>query len=191
MHLVVIGAQWGDEGKGKIVDYLCGEADVIVRFSGGANAGHTIVRGDQTYKLHLVPSGIIWPDKTVVLGSGMVIDPEAFFKELHQLTDQEVLWEGRVLVSDRAHVVLPAYRKEDIELDSKRAEPIGTTGRGIGIAYAKKAMRDGYRIIDILEDETFNTIDPHDRAFLEQYRKPLSDMVVDVHRYMELKGNKE
>ncbi|TVQ99834.1 MAG: adenylosuccinate synthase [Spirochaetaceae bacterium] len=190
MHVVVIGAQWGDEGKGKIVDFLCDGADVIVRFSGGANAGHTIVRGDEIYKLHLVPSGIIWSDKTVVLGSGMVIDPEAFFSELHQLTEQGVLWEGRVLVSDRAHVVLPAYRKLDIELDQNRPDPIGTTGRGIGVAYSKKAMRDGFRIIDILEDETFATIDAEDREFLEQFREPLSRMVVDVQRFMELKGQK-
>ncbi|TVQ38411.1 MAG: adenylosuccinate synthase [Spirochaetaceae bacterium] len=190
MNLVVIGAQWGDEGKGKVVDYLSERADVTVRFSGGANAGHTIVRGDRVYKLHLVPSGIITPEKTVILGSGMVIDPEALFAELRELTNQGVLWEGRVLVSDRAHVVLPAYRKLDVELDRQRADPIGTTGRGIGIAYSKKAMRDGYRIIDILEQQVFDTIDPADRGFLEQYREPLADMVIDVQRYMELKGSK-
>ncbi len=190
MNLVIIGAQWGDEGKGKIVDFLSDGADVTLRFSGGANAGHTIVRDQQTYKLHLVPSGIVSPDKTVVLGTGMVIDPEAFFAELHQLTNQGVLWEGRVLVSDRAHVVLPAYRKLDVELDQQRTEPIGTTGRGIGIAYSKKAMRDGYRIIDILEPEVFDTIPEDDREFLRRYREPLADMVIDVQRFMELKGNK-
>ena len=190
MNLVVIGAQWGDEGKGKVVDYLSEGADVTLRFSGGANAGHTIVRGDKVYKLHLVPSGIVTPDKTVVLGSGMVIDPEALFAELHELTNQGLLWEGRVLVSDRAHVVLPGYRKLDVELDQERAEPIGTTGRGIGIAYSRKAMRDGLRIIDILEQEIFETIEPSDREFLEQYREPLADMIIDVQRYMELKGSK-
>ncbi|TVR32693.1 MAG: adenylosuccinate synthase [Spirochaetaceae bacterium] len=190
MNLVVIGAQWGDEGKGKVVDYLSDGADVTVRFSGGANAGHTIVRDDKVYKLHLVPSGIVTPDKTVVLGSGMVIDPEALFAELHELTNLGVLWEGRVLISDRAHVVLPAYRQLDVELDQKRAEPIGTTGRGIGVAYSRKAMRDGYRMVDILEQDVFETIDAQDREFLEQYRAPLADMVIDIQRYMELKGNK-
>lgn len=190
MNLVVIGAQWGDEGKGKIVDFLSDGADVTLRFSGGANAGHTIVRDKQVYKLHLVPSGIVAPQKTVVLGTGMVIDPEAFFAELHELTNQGVLWEGRVLVSDRAHVVLPAYRKLDVEMDQQRAEPIGTTGRGIGIAYSKKAMRDGYRIIDILEPEIFDTIPEDDREFLRRYREPLADMVIDVQRFMELKGSK-
>ena len=190
MNLVVIGAQWGDEGKGKVVDYLSDGADVTVRFSGGANAGHTIVRDDKVYKLHLVPSGIVTPDRTVVLGSGMVIDPEALFAELHELTNLGVLWEGRVLISDRAHVVLPGYRQWDVELDQKRAEPIGTTGRGIGVAYSKKAMRDGYRMIDILEQDVFETIDAEDREFLEQYRAPLADMVIDIQRYMELKGNK-
>ena len=102
MKLVVIGAQWGDEGKGKIVDFLAEESEVIVRFSGGANAGHTIVHEDVTYKLHLVPSGIIAPETRVILGSGMVIDPESLFEELDRLTEQGIDWEGRVFISDRA-----------------------------------------------------------------------------------------
>ena len=101
MNLVVVGAQWGDEGKGKIVDFLAEDSDLIVRFSGGANAGHTIVAGDVTYKLHLVPSGIIYPDKKVVLGTGMVIDPEALFNELKTINEQGIDWENRIYISDR------------------------------------------------------------------------------------------
>ena len=97
MKLVVIGAQWGDEGKGKMVDYLAEDADLVVRFSGGANAGHTIKVGDQTFKLHLVPAGIIYPGKTVALGNGMVIDPESLFTELAGIKEQGVNWEGTSL----------------------------------------------------------------------------------------------
>src|SRR5574344_1936376 len=105
MNVVVIGAQWGDEGKGKIVDFLADEAKVIVRYAGGANAGHTIVVGDQQYALHLVPSGILYPNKIVYLGMGMVIDPEALFNELQMLKDRGVTREGRVFISDRAHQI--------------------------------------------------------------------------------------
>ncbi|MBU0934407.1 MAG: adenylosuccinate synthetase, partial [Spirochaetes bacterium] len=96
MNVVVIGAQWGDEGKGKMVDYFAAEAQVIVRFSGGANAGHTIVHGSEQFALHLVPSGVLYPDKIVVLGTGMVIDPIALFEELQMLADRGIDWHGRV-----------------------------------------------------------------------------------------------
>ena len=134
MNIVVIGAQWGDEGKGKIVDYLAGDASVVTRFSGGANAGHTIVSNGVTYKLHLVPSGIVYPGKTVILGTGMVIDVESLFAELKTLEEQGIAWKGRVLISERAHLVFPTYKAMDLEMEKKRRNPIGTTGRGIGIA---------------------------------------------------------
>ena len=102
MNIVVMGAQWGDEGKGKIVDYLAQDAKYVVRFAGGANAGHTIVVDGKKYALHQVPSGILYPEKSVFLGSGMVIDPEALFKELQMLKDNGIDWEGRVFISDRA-----------------------------------------------------------------------------------------
>ena len=104
MNIVVMGAQWGDEGKGKIVDYLAQDAKYVVRFAGGANAGHTIVVDGKKYALHQVPSGILYPEKSVFLGSGMVIDPEALFKELQMLKDNGINWEGRVFISDRAHL---------------------------------------------------------------------------------------
>ncbi len=120
MKLVVIGAQWGDEGKGKMVDYLAEDADLVVRFSGGANAGHTIKVEDKVFKLHLVPAGIVYPEKNVVLGNGMVIDPESLFDELAQIHSQGVDWTGRVFVSDRAHLVLPSYKAEDQKMDPQR-----------------------------------------------------------------------
>ena len=184
MNLVVIGAQWGDEGKGKIVDFLSSQANTIVRFSGGANAGHTIVHEGTTYKLHLVPSGIIYPGTTVVLGSGMVVDPEALFGELEELETLGVSWQGRVLISDRAHLVLPSHRAEDVERDRARRNPIGTTGRGIGIAYAHKALRDGIRISDMDWEEQLAEHGNEDRRLISRYREQLNDMAVDIAAYM-------
>ncbi len=184
MNVVVIGAQWGDEGKGKIVDFLASQAEVIVRFSGGANAGHTIVHEDKTYKLHLIPSGILYPGKRVILGIGMVIDPEALFRELAELESQGVEWKGRVLVSDRAHLVIPSYRRRDVELDKSRKRPIGTTGRGIGITYAAKANRDGIRVIDIIDRDPMANIEPDDRSFLEEYAPRLAPLAVNVTEFL-------
>ena len=189
MNVVVIGAQWGDEGKGKIVDYLAADSSIIVRFSGGANAGHTIVQGGERYALHLVPSGILYPDKSVVLGSGMVIDPEALFSELSGLEKRGVDWLGRVLISDRAHLVLPSYRRIDKELDEKRARPIGTTGRGIGVAYAMKAYRDGVRIADMRDPDRLINLGSEDRAFVEAWRDRLAPMSVDLVSYLRAHSN--
>ena len=180
MNVVVIGAQWGDEGKGKIVDYLAEQTRVVVRYSGGANAGHTIVKGEDTYKLHLVPSGILYENTTVVLGTGMVIDPMALFEELDTLTAQGVSWEGRVLVSDRAHLVLPSYREIDRKQDLERSQPLGTTGRGIGVAYAMKASRDGVRISDAEEPSVLKGLDAVSREYLETHIERLRPMVVDL-----------
>ena len=184
MNLVVVGAQWGDEGKGKIVDYLAAESDIIVRFSGGANAGHTIVTDKDTYKLHLVPSGIIYPDKVVILGTGMVIDPAALFDELAMLSEKGIEWRGRVLISDRAHLVLPRYKRMDAEAEAKRRNPIGTTGRGIGITYALKAHREGIRVGDIIEDEVRKTLLPEDREFVEPFLDFLRPMMIDIATYL-------
>ncbi|HEY9054185.1 MAG TPA: adenylosuccinate synthetase [Rectinemataceae bacterium] len=184
MNVVIIGAQWGDEGKGKIVDYLAHEAGIVVRFSGGANAGHTIVLSKTKYALHLVPSGILYPDKIVILGSGMVIDPEALFKELGDLAERGVDWEGRVLISDRAHLVLPRYKEMDKAADAARRNPIGTTGRGIGVAYSLKASRDGVRLADIGDPDRLINLEPEDRAFLDSWRDRLDPMIVDASAYL-------
>ncbi len=150
---VVVGTQWGDEGKGKITDYLAQESDVVVRFQGGNNAGHTIVFNGEKYALHLIPSGIFNPNTKNVLANGMVINLKAFFEELNML-DSRGVTNYQLYVSDRAHVIMPYH----IELDGafeelKGANMIGTTKRGIGPCYTDKASRDGIRIGEILGDE--------------------------------------
>jgi adenylosuccinate synthase len=184
MKLVVIGAQWGDEGKGKIVDFLAEGADIVVRYSGGANAGHTVVIEDQTYKLHLIPSGVLTPGTRAVLGIGMVIDLENLFEELSMLEQRGVDWHGRVLLADRAHLVLPRYRDMDRERDAARRLPLGTTGRGIGIAYALKAHRDGIRVADLYDPQIWATLEREDRTYLEPYRDRIREMVVDVTQHL-------
>lgn len=184
MNVVVMGAQWGDEGKGKIVDYLAQDAKYVVRFAGGANAGHTIVVDGKKYALHQVPSGILYPEKSVFLGSGMVIDPEALFKELQMLKDNGINWEGRVFISDRAHLTLPGYREMDKQRDAARKRPIGTTGRGIGTTYSQKSERDGIRLADLDWDEKWNDLDDDDKSFLEQYKSQLMAMRVNIAEKM-------
>ncbi|MDE6773145.1 MAG: adenylosuccinate synthase [Treponemataceae bacterium] len=180
MKVVVIGAQWGDEGKGKIVDYLAERAKYVVRYAGGPNAGHTIVVGGKEYALHQVPSGILHPDKSVFLGAGMVIDPEALFNELQMLKDNGIDWEGRVFISDRAHIILPRYRQMDKDRDAARKRPIGTTGRGIGIAYAEKAERDGLRLADLDWAAKMAEYDGEDKVYLDTYKDRLLAMRVDL-----------
>lgn len=184
MNVVVIGAQWGDEGKGKIVDYLAKEAQIIVRYSGGANAGHTIVIGTEQYALHLIPSGILYPDKIVILGAGMVIDPKALFAELEMLKSRGIDTTGRVFISDRAHIVLPRYIDIDKERDRARKKPIGTTGRGIGITYALKAERDSIRIADLSWKEKIDELEDADRDFLAEYTDRLQAMAIDLTAFL-------
>lgn len=189
MKVVVIGAQWGDEGKGKIVDYLAEDAKYVVRYAGGPNAGHTIVVDGKQYALHQVPSGILYKGKSVFLGAGMVIDPEALFNELQMLKDNGIDWEGRVFISDRAHIILPRYREMDKKRDAERKRPIGTTGRGIGIAYAEKAHRDGIRLADLDWAQKMAEFDGEDKAHLDKYRDRLISMRVDLtakmHEYKD------
>ncbi|RLW68566.1 MAG: adenylosuccinate synthase, partial [spirochete symbiont of Stewartia floridana] len=191
MNLAIVGAQWGDEGKGKMVDYLSKQADIIVRFSGGANAGHTIKADGITLALHLIPAGIISGNTIAVLGSGMVIDPQAMFEELADLTVRGIDWEGRVIVSDRAHLVLPKYKHEDKSNDEQRPRPIGTTGRGIGVAYGKKASRDGIRIVDMWDPVIWGSLSPSERDWLEPYKDRIASMKVNLAAYMmAAKGKK-
>jgi adenylosuccinate synthase len=191
VKVVVIGAQWGDEGKGKIVDYLANEAQIIVRYSGGANAGHTIVIGNEEYALHLIPSGILYPDKLVILGAGRVIDPVALFNELKMLNDRGIDTTGRVLISDRAHVVLPRYIQIDKDRDKARKKPIGTTGRGIGITYSMKSDRDGIRIADLSWQEKMDELEAADRDFLTPYRERLKAMSVDLSAFLAHRKNSQ
>jgi adenylosuccinate synthase len=153
--VVVVGTQWGDEGKGKITDFLSEKAEVVARYQGGNNAGHTIVFGGKKYKLHLIPSGIFYKEKICVIGNGMVIDPKALVEELKYLHDNEVSTDN-LRISNRAHVILPYHLKLDIlEEESKGANKIGTTKKGIGPAYMDKAARIGIRIADLLDKEEF------------------------------------
>ena len=159
MVIVIIGAQWGDEGKGKIVDLLAERFDVVARYQGGHNAGHSVRVGDTSYVLHLIPSGILHEGKTCVLGNGMVIDPKAFFHEADRLAEQglEVTPE-RVLVSSRAHLILPYHRALDHTSEERLGnERVGTTLRGIGPAYEDKAGRRGIRVADALNSEVLRS----------------------------------
>jgi adenylosuccinate synthase len=153
--VVVVGTQWGDEGKGKITDFLSEKAEVIARYQGGNNAGHTIIFDGKKYKLHLIPSGIFYADKVCVIGNGMVINPKALVEELNYIHDQGYST-ANLRVSNRAHVILPYHIKLDLaEEESKGADKIGTTGKGIGPAYMDKAARVGIRISDLLDAEEF------------------------------------
>jgi adenylosuccinate synthase len=146
--VVVVGAQWGDEGKGKLVDVLAERADLVVRYQGGANAGHTVVVGDRQFVLHQIPSGILHPGAACVVGNGVVLDPETFFAELDQLAEQGIDVAGRLFVSERAHLVLPYHKL--LDQASERQQQIGTTGRGIGPTYEDKIGRRGVRVADLL-----------------------------------------
>ncbi|MGB8329263.1 MAG: adenylosuccinate synthase [Polyangiales bacterium] len=149
--LVVVGAQWGDEGKGKVVDLYTPYADLVVRYAGGANAGHTLVVGGEKLVLHLIPSGILHEPTRCVVGQGTVIDPAVFLKEIETLSDRGVSTLGRLLVSQRAHVVLPQHKLIDALREKKSNEAIGTTKRGIGPCYEDKVARRGVRMGDLLD----------------------------------------
>ena len=152
-NVVVIGAQWGDEGKGKITDLLSRSADLVVRYQGGVNAGHTVVVNDQTFKLHLIPSGILYENTDCIIGSGTVIDPEVLLGELDQL-DALGVSAKNLYISDAAHVTLPYHRLLDQAAEEWRgSKKIGTTGRGIGPTYADKSERNGIRMLDLIDPE--------------------------------------
>lgn len=152
-NVVVIGAQWGDEGKGKITDLLSRSADVVVRYQGGVNAGHTIVVDDRVLKLHLIPSGILYPDTICLIGSGTVVDPKVMLGELDMLIANDIDISGLRLAST-AHVTMPYHRLLDQAMEKQRgARRIGTTGRGIGPTYADKSQRSGIRVIDLLDEQ--------------------------------------
>ncbi len=157
MNTIIIGSQWGDEGKGKMIDFLTETADVVARGQGGNNAGHTVIANGKKYILHLVPSGILWPGKLCVIGNGVVLDPIGLVEEINTLRDQGVtITPENLMISDRAHVVLPFHREMDAAQESSLGKKaIGTTKRGIGPTYADKARRIGIRMIDMVDPEFF------------------------------------
>ena len=153
--VVVVGSQWGDEGKGKITDFLSHDAEVIARYQGGDNAGHTIAFGGKTYKLRLIPSGIFYADKIAVIGNGVVLNPKSLVEELDYLKENQIPTDN-LRISDRAHVILPYHIVLDkLQEASKKGNKIGTTNKGIGPAYMDKASRVGIRVADLLDRETF------------------------------------
>ena len=153
---IVVGTQWGDEGKGKVVDILTERADIIARPQGGANAGHTVIIGDKLFVLHLIPSGILHPDKMCVMGNGMVIDLEQLFSEIYELEGKGIDIGNRLFVSEDAHLVMPYHKAvEKIEEQSKGKDKVGTTGKGIGPAYKDKIARCGIKVRDLLYPEVF------------------------------------
>lgn len=153
--VVLIGAQWGDEGKGKITDFLARQADIVVRYQGGNNAGHTVVVGEEEYRLHLIPSGILYPEKMCLIGNGVVIDPAVLVAELEYLQKKGIATDN-LRISPRAHLIMPYHKKlDEVQEEKKGQNKIGTTRRGIGPAYMDKAARTGIRVVDLLDRDEF------------------------------------
>lgn len=178
--VVVVGTQWGDEGKGKITDFLSENAEVVARYQGGNNAGHTIKFNNVTYKLHLIPSGIFYSDKICVIGNGMVVDPKALIQELKYLHEHNVSTDN-LRISNRAHVILPYHLKiDEVEEERKGANKIGTTKKGIGPAYMDKAARIGIRMADLLDR----------KAFEEKLTRNLEEKNRLLERFYETEGFK-
>jgi len=154
--LVVVGAQWGDEGKGKIIDLLTERADVVARYQGGHNAGHTVVVDDNEFILHLVPSGILHNGKKCIIGNGVVVDPAALLEEMDAMAKRGVKFDNSLLISKNAHLIMPYHRALDVASEQlKGKKKIGTTGRGIGPAYSDKINRKGIRMADLLDPKLF------------------------------------
>lgn len=213
--VVVIGSQWGDEGKGKITDFLAEKADMVVRYQGGNNAGHTVVVGDQEFKLHLIPSGILYPGTLCIIGNGVVIDPKVLIQELDYLASLGISTDN-LRLSLRAHLIFPYHIKlDDLEEESKGANKIGTTRRGIGPAYMDKTARIGIRVVDLLDEEEFaqklkqniaeknkilqrvyNTegfvfeeVFDEYRGYISRLRQYMSDTSVMINQYLEQRKN--
>src|ERR1041384_7898340 len=154
MNLCVLGAQWGDEGKGKIVDLLTPRFSIVARYQGGHNAGHTVYVGGTKFILRLIPSGILHPGVICVIGNGVVVDPQALLAEVDELSRNGIDVDGRIVVSDKAHLILPYHRDLDLLSEARRGErKIGTTSRGIGPAYEDKIARRGIRVADLAEPQ--------------------------------------
>lgn len=189
--VVVVGTQWGDEGKGKITDFLSENAEVIARYQGGDNAGHTIKFHNVTYKLHLIPSGIFYKDKISVIGNGVVVNPKSLVKEIAYLHEQGVSTEN-LRISDRAHVILPYHIQLDqLQEDAKGNQKLGTTIKGIGPAYMDKAARIGIRIADLLDKEIFEdrlriNLEEKNRTFTKMYESTaieFDDIFEEYYQY--------
>lgn len=210
---IVVGAQWGDEGKAKIIDYLSENIDIIARYQGGANAGHTVVVHNKQFIFHLIPSGILYPNTICVIGNGVVIDPKAFLDELENLKKEKIDFKNRIFISDASHIVLPFHKIIDEHKENlAEGQKIGTTKRGIGICYADKMLRIGIRIGDLyynLEEKLKNYVNIKNKELkdlyhlseldfktiyneLKEFAKIIEPMVIHTPTYFEkaLKENK-
>jgi adenylosuccinate synthase len=184
--VVVVGAQWGDEGKGKVVDYLAGSFEYIVRVAGGHNAGHTVIIGSNRYVLQLIPCGILRPDRQAVIGTGVVVDPAALVNEIETLAKAGIDVKGRLHISNRAHLIFPYHRELDKAAESARgADKIGTTSHGIGPAYEDKMARRGLRICDLLDPELFRRKAAHVVAEKNRVANGAYDANVDFSHEVE------
>jgi adenylosuccinate synthase len=194
MNLAVLGAQWGDEGKGKIVDLLAPQFSIVARYQGGHNAGHTVLAAGRKFVLRLIPSGILHPGVTCVIGNGLVVDLQALFQELDELAGAGIETDGRLLVSDKAHLILPYHRDLDLLSEARRGEGrIGTTSRGIGPAYEDKVARRGIRVCDVadaagLEDLVRENVNARNRLVGDvlDYRPVIADLRARARRLAPL-----
>jgi adenylosuccinate synthase len=199
---VIVGTQWGDEGKGKVTDILAKDVDIVVRYQGGNNAGHTVVVGSETFKLHLIPSGILYKNVVCVIGNGVVVDPEVFIDEMEKLRKRGIkVTPDNLKISSLAHVILPYHRLLDSFQEKKRKNKIGTTGRGIGPAYADKISRLGVRVLDLYNPKVFKekmrskewarilgkSAPSVDKVYKEyqNYAKKLSKYVIDSSYFID------
>ncbi|TNE35883.1 adenylosuccinate synthase [bacterium] len=188
---VIVGAQWGDEGKGKIVDLLSANADIVARFQGGANAGHTIVIDNKKFILHLIPSGILNSKSKCIIGNGVVIDPVALIEEIEMLRAHNIDVTGRLFISHKAHLIMPYHKMMDTVQESHNSnKTIGTTGRGIGPAYLDKAKRTGIRIVDLLDRKDFEeklryNINEYNEVLTKIYGLEELDVDSIVEKYIE------
>ncbi|MCX6146637.1 MAG: adenylosuccinate synthase [Candidatus Kapabacteria bacterium] len=185
---LIVGAQWGDEGKGKIVDLLSNDAEIVARYQGGANAGHTIVISGKQYILHLIPSGILNAGVKCVIGNGVVIDPAALMNEIQMLKDHGIDVTDRLFISHRAHLIMPYHKKLD-EARENAGNAIGTTGRGIGPSYIDKSKRTGIRIVDLLDRKSFEeklraNIKEHNELLTKIYGHSELDVEEIVETYL-------
>jgi len=176
-NIVVVGAQWGDEGKGKVIDVLAADADVIIRYQGGNNAGHTVIVDHDEFVFHLIPSGLLHPGKIGLIGNGVVIDPEALLDELARLRARGIEVEHALKISDQAHLIFPYHKRLDVAEEAARTGRIGTTGRGIGPCYVDKVARCGIRVADLYDEEVFATklrqnVEEKNRLLQTLYREP-------------------
>ncbi|MFQ5824303.1 MAG: adenylosuccinate synthase [bacterium] len=188
---IIVGAQWGDEGKGKIVDLLSEKVGIVARYQGGANAGHTVVINGEKYILHLIPSGILNENTICVIGNGVVIDPIALLEEIALLESKGIRVNGRLLISHRAHLIMPYHKLLDQVIESRDTKhKIGTTGRGIGPAYVDKVNRMGIRIVDLLDKETLKSklrrnIEEKNQILKKIYEKEELDVEHIINEYVE------